>query len=171
MLVLHSRACRSPRERPLLPLLEVAASSPGPLLTIVPRPAPQARPRPPPGRLHRARVRLLHNSLGAAAPCPILSGAFLAAGRDTTQAMGGGGEEKPFNFLQVRPKFAWHGRAMEGMLLNQTVAVAAQNPQEDDNGEGVIAGGTAGVVVETALYPIDTIKTRLQVNYFSTHFF
>jgi hypothetical protein len=28
-----------------------------------------------------------------------------------------------------------------------------------------IAGGTAGVVVETALYPIDTIKTRLQVNH------
>ncbi|KAJ4715517.1 S-adenosylmethionine carrier 1, chloroplastic/mitochondrial [Melia azedarach] len=28
--------------------------------------------------------------------------------------------------------------------------------------EGVIAGGTAGVVVEMALYPIDTIKTRLQ---------
>ncbi|KAB5556585.1 hypothetical protein DKX38_007494 [Salix brachista] len=28
--------------------------------------------------------------------------------------------------------------------------------------EGVIAGGTSGVVVETALYPIDTIKTRLQ---------
>ncbi|CAN1344968.1 S-adenosylmethionine carrier 1, chloroplastic/mitochondrial, partial [Linum perenne] len=28
--------------------------------------------------------------------------------------------------------------------------------------EGVIAGGAAGVVVETALYPIDTIKTRLQ---------
>ncbi|KAK4760949.1 hypothetical protein SAY87_005842 [Trapa incisa] len=28
--------------------------------------------------------------------------------------------------------------------------------------DGVIAGGTAGVVVETALYPIDTIKTRLQ---------
>ncbi|XP_075084414.1 S-adenosylmethionine carrier 1, chloroplastic/mitochondrial [Nicotiana tabacum] len=28
--------------------------------------------------------------------------------------------------------------------------------------EGVIAGGTAGVVVETTLYPIDTIKTRLQ---------
>lgn len=30
--------------------------------------------------------------------------------------------------------------------------------------EGAIAGATAGVVVETALYPIDTIKTRLQVN-------
>ncbi|TVU27309.1 hypothetical protein EJB05_29911 [Eragrostis curvula] len=29
--------------------------------------------------------------------------------------------------------------------------------------EGAIAGGAAGVVVETALYPIDTIKTRLQV--------
>ncbi|XP_015886856.3 S-adenosylmethionine carrier 1, chloroplastic/mitochondrial isoform X1 [Ziziphus jujuba] len=28
--------------------------------------------------------------------------------------------------------------------------------------EGFIAGGAAGVVVETALYPIDTIKTRLQ---------
>ncbi|XP_073280498.1 S-adenosylmethionine carrier 1, chloroplastic/mitochondrial [Primulina huaijiensis] len=28
--------------------------------------------------------------------------------------------------------------------------------------DGIIAGGTAGVVVETALYPIDTIKTRLQ---------
>lgn len=35
--------------------------------------------------------------------------------------------------------------------------------------EGVIAGGTAGVVVETALYPIDTIKTRLQVIQFSHH--
>lgn len=34
-----------------------------------------------------------------------------------------------------------------------------------DFAEGVIAGGTAGVVVETALYPIDTIKTRLQVGY------
>lgn len=31
--------------------------------------------------------------------------------------------------------------------------------------EGVIAGGTAGVVVETALYPIDTIKTRLQAGF------
>ncbi|KAL5656540.1 hypothetical protein ACJX0J_035859, partial [Zea mays] len=30
--------------------------------------------------------------------------------------------------------------------------------------EGSIAGGTAGVVVETSLYPIDTIKTRLQKN-------
>ncbi|KAF7128953.1 hypothetical protein RHSIM_Rhsim10G0148000 [Rhododendron simsii] len=28
--------------------------------------------------------------------------------------------------------------------------------------EGVIAGGMAGAVVETALYPIDTIKTRIQ---------
>ncbi|PIA47851.1 hypothetical protein AQUCO_01400444v1 [Aquilegia coerulea] len=28
--------------------------------------------------------------------------------------------------------------------------------------EGCIAGGAAGVVVETSLYPIDTIKTRLQ---------
>ncbi|KAI6689612.1 hypothetical protein NL676_026440 [Syzygium grande] len=28
--------------------------------------------------------------------------------------------------------------------------------------EGVVAGGTADVVVEATLYPIDTIKTRLQ---------
>lgn len=33
--------------------------------------------------------------------------------------------------------------------------------------EGVIAGGTAGVVVETALYPIDTIKTRLQAGFYN----
>ncbi|GAB2232420.1 hypothetical protein Drorol1_Dr00011452 [Drosera rotundifolia] len=30
--------------------------------------------------------------------------------------------------------------------------------------DGIIAGGAAGVVVETALYPIDTIKTRLQAS-------
>lgn len=36
--------------------------------------------------------------------------------------------------------------------------------------EGVIAGGTAGVVVETALYPIDTIKTRLQACQFSNFY-
>lgn len=29
--------------------------------------------------------------------------------------------------------------------------------------EGMIAGGAAGVVAEAVLYPIDTIKTRLQV--------
>lgn len=34
-----------------------------------------------------------------------------------------------------------------------------------------IAGGTAGVFVEAALYPIDTIKTRLQVGWLSTTFF
>lgn len=34
--------------------------------------------------------------------------------------------------------------------------------------DGVMAGGTAGVVVETALYPIDTIKTRLQAGYLGT---
>lgn len=31
-----------------------------------------------------------------------------------------------------------------------------------DFAEGAVAGAAAGVVVETALYPIDTIKTRLQ---------
>lgn len=28
--------------------------------------------------------------------------------------------------------------------------------------EGSVAGGVAGVIVEAVLYPIDTIKTRLQ---------
>lgn len=36
--------------------------------------------------------------------------------------------------------------------------------------EGFIAGGMAGVVVETALYPIDTIKTRLQAGQLSMCF-
>lgn len=31
--------------------------------------------------------------------------------------------------------------------------------------ESLIAGGLAGVIVEAALYPIDTIKTRVQVCY------
>jgi len=35
-----------------------------------------------------------------------------------------------------------------------------------DETEGAVAGATAGVVVEAALYPIDTIKTRLQVSSF-----
>uniref|UniRef100_A0A453MHY5 ADP,ATP carrier protein n=1 Tax=Aegilops tauschii subsp. strangulata TaxID=200361 RepID=A0A453MHY5_AEGTS len=54
-----------------------------------------------------------------------------AAGGRAGMGASGGGEDKPFNFLQILC-------------------------------EGVIAGGAAGVVVETALYPIDTIKTRLQ---------
>jgi hypothetical protein len=30
--------------------------------------------------------------------------------------------------------------------------------------EGIIAGGAAGVIAEAVLYPIDTIKTRLQAS-------
>uniref|UniRef100_A0A7N2KWA0 Uncharacterized protein n=1 Tax=Quercus lobata TaxID=97700 RepID=A0A7N2KWA0_QUELO len=43
--------------------------------------------------------------------------------------------------------------------------IAGENKPSDflrDFYEGFIAGGFAGVVVEAALYPIDTIKTRLQ---------
>lgn len=32
--------------------------------------------------------------------------------------------------------------------------------------EGAVSGAAAGVVVEAALYPIDTIKTRLQAGLF-----
>uniref|UniRef100_A0A6M2FA76 S-adenosylmethionine transporter n=1 Tax=Populus davidiana TaxID=266767 RepID=A0A6M2FA76_9ROSI len=55
------------------------------------------------------------------------------------------------------------------LKMQKTKPFASINAQEDSPFdflrilfEGVIAGGTAGVVVETALYPIDTIKTRLQ---------
>ena len=30
--------------------------------------------------------------------------------------------------------------------------------------EGLVAGGIAGVVAEAALYPVDTIKTRMQAS-------
>ncbi|CAD6220271.1 unnamed protein product [Miscanthus lutarioriparius] len=39
---------------------------------------------------------------------------------------------------------------------------AARSKRPRAGEEGALAGGAAGVVVETALYPIDTIKTRLQ---------
>lgn len=58
---------------------------------------------------------------------------------------------------------------MQNPLLGMRKSFASVNMQEEKPFdffrtlfEGVIAGGTAGVVVETALYPIDTIKTRLQ---------
>lgn len=35
--------------------------------------------------------------------------------------------------------------------------------------DGAIAGAAAGVIVESALYPIDTIKTRLQAGWFYTN--
>ncbi|WZZ46135.1 hypothetical protein YC2023_042394 [Brassica napus] len=44
-----------------------------------------------------------------------------------------------------------------------TLSVDVKSPSASAP-EGFIAGGTAGVVVETALYPIDTIKTRLQAS-------
>ncbi|KAG6775484.1 hypothetical protein POTOM_018940 [Populus tomentosa] len=59
------------------------------------------------------------------------------------------------------------------LKMQKTKPFASINAQEDSPFdflrilfEGVIAGGTAGVVVETALYPIDTIKTRLQAGSF-----
>lgn len=35
--------------------------------------------------------------------------------------------------------------------------------------DGAVAGAAAGVIVESALYPIDTIKTRLQAGWFYTN--
>ncbi|KAL7104522.1 hypothetical protein ACP275_08G250700 [Erythranthe tilingii] len=60
-------------------------------------------------------------------------------------------------------------RKMQGLQLETKKFFASVNVRDETPFdflrtlfEGVIAGGTAGVVVETALYPIDTIKTRLQ---------
>ncbi|XP_057775193.1 S-adenosylmethionine carrier 1, chloroplastic/mitochondrial [Salvia miltiorrhiza] len=60
-------------------------------------------------------------------------------------------------------------KRMQNLQLEPKKFFASVNAQEEKPFdflrllfEGVIAGGTAGVVVETALYPIDTIKTRLQ---------
>lgn len=50
----------------------------------------------------------------------------------------------------LRVKLMYHTYVLMFLTITENVA------------EGFIAGGTAGVVVETALYPIDTIKTRLQ---------
>ncbi|XP_010542981.1 PREDICTED: probable S-adenosylmethionine carrier 2, chloroplastic isoform X2 [Tarenaya hassleriana] len=54
-------------------------------------------------------------------------------------------------------------------IKKQINAFSAISVKQDDPSrflslfyESVIAGGTAGVIVEAALYPIDTIKTRLQ---------
>ncbi|KAH0679780.1 S-adenosylmethionine carrier 1, chloroplastic/mitochondrial [Solanum stenotomum] len=62
------------------------------------------------------------------------------------------------------------GRKMDNLQMVPKKFFASINNEEEKPFdflrilfEGVIAGGTAGVVVETALYPIDTIKTRLQV--------
>ncbi|GLT68923.1 hypothetical protein SLA2020_411160 [Shorea laevis] len=61
------------------------------------------------------------------------------------------------------------GRKMQKTQLEARKNFASVNMREEKPFdffrilfEGFIAGGTAGVVVETALYPIDTIKTRLQ---------
>lgn len=58
----------------------------------------------------------------------------------------------------------------QNSLLRKSFASISMGEEKQENPfdflrtvfEGLVAGGTAGVVVETALYPIDTIKTRLQ---------
>ncbi|KAJ9553742.1 hypothetical protein OSB04_017787 [Centaurea solstitialis] len=61
-----------------------------------------------------------------------------------------------------------HGKAQRLQLIPKktfaSVSIGEEKPFDFVRTlfEGFIAGGTAGVVVETALYPIDTIKTRLQ---------
>ncbi|CAJ1937957.1 unnamed protein product [Sphenostylis stenocarpa] len=64
------------------------------------------------------------------------------------------GDEKPFDFL--RTLFGTY-KIFFGVVPSEEIVSVLM-----EFAEGVIAGATAGVVVETALYPIDTIKTRLQ---------
>ncbi|KAG6490686.1 hypothetical protein ZIOFF_051996 [Zingiber officinale] len=62
-------------------------------------------------------------------------------------------KEEPFNFL----------RTLCGSQDDARFKTELENFYTGRNDVyGVVAGATAGVVVETVLYPIDTIKTRLQ---------
>ncbi|MCL7026906.1 hypothetical protein MKW94_000553 [Papaver nudicaule] len=58
----------------------------------------------------------------------------------------------------------YHNSQVETQKLFASVSMGKEKPFDFFRVlvDGVIAGGTAGVVVETSLYPIDTIKTRLQ---------
>lgn len=59
-------------------------------------------------------------------------------------------------------------RRPEALQVKLVSSKASEKPKKNDFDflrilfEGAVAGATAGAVVETALYPIDTIKTRLQ---------
>ncbi|XP_068652154.1 S-adenosylmethionine carrier 1, chloroplastic/mitochondrial [Aristolochia californica] len=68
----------------------------------------------------------------------------------------------PMSSEALKIKHRYHGT--EATMPFASVTVQEEKPFDFFRVlcEGVIAGGTAGVVVETALYPIDTIKTRLQ---------
>ncbi|XP_022750165.1 S-adenosylmethionine carrier 1, chloroplastic/mitochondrial-like isoform X2 [Durio zibethinus] len=61
-------------------------------------------------------------------------------------------------------RYKKRGTQKEGKRLLGSVRVGDENPFDFFRVfyESVIAGATAGVVVEATLYPIDTIKTRLQ---------
>lgn len=63
-----------------------------------------------------------------------------------------------------RRKGPGNGGVQRPLLFVSTSVIETQKPLNFLRilVEGAIAGATAGVVVETALYPIDTIKTRLQ---------
>ncbi|KAK9105512.1 hypothetical protein Scep_022356 [Stephania cephalantha] len=77
----------------------------------------------------------------------------------------GRGEAMPTASLQ--DSFKISNSQGERKMLFASVSMRNEDPLNTMRTffEGLIAGGTAGVVVETALYPIDTIKTRLQASY------
>lgn len=79
----------------------------------------------------------------------------------TTLAMDG--KRRPKISSDVCSSKAYKSQVEKNAIF-ASVNVAKENPVDFLRVlfEGSIAGGTAGVIVETALYPIDTIKTRLQ---------
>lgn len=60
-------------------------------------------------------------------------------------------------------KFQRRSRHAKLMLVSSTAGSTSTPSLKRTIMEGLVAGAVAGVTVETALYPIDTIKTRLQV--------
>ncbi|PPD97195.1 hypothetical protein GOBAR_DD05776 [Gossypium barbadense] len=77
-------------------------------------------------------------------------------------------EEKPFDFLRILFNKLSYEKVCRMSVSLYVICVCGDTfaclfkHEKKGFSEGIIAGGTAGVVVETALYPIDTIKTRLQ---------
>ncbi|KAL6509841.1 putative S-adenosylmethionine carrier 2, chloroplastic [Orobanche gracilis] len=74
----------------------------------------------------------------------------------------GGTQQKPFDFLGVLCGI-WDtpGGAPAAPMLHRYEGCDRKNIRHNEE-ESAVAGASAGAVVESVLYPIDTIKTRLQ---------
>lgn len=79
-----------------------------------------------------------------------------------------GSDASILSFSDARKRCGRHKKGGADGPLLKFVATSVLETQKaatllQDVYVGAVSGATAGVVVEAALYPIDTIKTRLQV--------